>query len=49
MTIDAVTINGIDIIHWNEAGEIVSFKVMARPLKAINLLQQLMARALGLA
>ena len=28
--------NGIDMIRWNEAGQIVEFKVMVRPLKAIN-------------
>lgn len=35
--IDGVKVNGVDIIHWNDAGEIDHFKVMVRPLKAINL------------
>ena len=33
-----ISINGVDIITWNDAGKIVEFKVMIRPLKAINLL-----------
>lgn len=35
--IDGIKVNGVDIIHWNDAGKIDSFKVMVRPLKAINL------------
>ena len=34
------------MIWWNAEGRITRFKVMVRPLKAINLLHQLMARAL---
>jgi hypothetical protein len=44
--IDGIAVNGIDLIKWNEAGRIVEFKVMIRPLKAINLIQQKMERAL---
>ena len=44
--IDGITIQGVDIIHWNAEDRIVRFKVMVRPLKAINLLHQLMAREL---
>ncbi|HBT97780.1 MAG TPA: hypothetical protein DEB25_09220, partial [Desulfobulbaceae bacterium] len=44
--IDGVFINGVDIIKWNEAGRIVEFKVMIRPLKAINLIHQQMAAML---
>ena len=44
--IDGVLVNGVDIIKWNEAGQIVEFKVMLRPLKAINLVHQLMAAML---
>lgn len=44
--VDGITIQGVDILHWNAADRIVLFKVMVRPLKAINLLHQLMARAL---
>lgn len=45
--IDGVRINGVDMISWNGAGQITHFKVMVRPLKAINLLHQLMAAALA--
>lgn len=44
--IDGVRINGVDMISWNDAGQITHFKVMVRPLKAINLLHQLMAAQL---
>lgn len=35
---EGITINGVDIFSWNEDGKIDSFKVMVRPLKAVNLL-----------
>lgn len=44
--IDGVLVNGIDLIKWNDAGQIVEFKVMLRPLKAINLIHQRMATML---
>jgi len=44
--IDGIRINGIDIIHWNDAGLITYFKVMVRPLKAINVLHQKMGELL---
>ncbi|MFT3723893.1 MAG: nuclear transport factor 2 family protein [Hyphomonadaceae bacterium] len=44
--IDGITINGIDIITWNERGLITHFKVMVRPLKAINMLHQKMGEYL---
>jgi hypothetical protein len=44
--IDGVLVNGVDIIKWNEAGHIVEFKVMLRPLKAVNLIHQRMAAML---
>jgi hypothetical protein len=46
-TVDGVEINGVDIISWDDAGRIVEFKVMARPLKAINLLHRLMGERLA--
>ena len=42
-TIDGLTVNGVDMIRWDEAGRIVDFKVMVRPLKAVNLIHQQMA------
>lgn len=44
--IDGILINGVDMIRWNAEGKIVDFKVMVRPLKAINLLHQKMAQML---
>jgi hypothetical protein len=44
--IDGIKVEGVDLIHWNAADRIVRFKVMVRPLKAINLLHQVMAREL---
>ncbi len=44
--IDGIRINGVDMISWNESGQITHFKVMIRPLKAINLLHQLMGAQL---
>ena len=40
--IDGITINGVDMITWNEEGKIIGFKVMLRPLKAINLIHKMM-------
>lgn len=44
--IDGITVNGVDMIRWNDEGRIVDFKVMIRPLKAINLIHQKMAAML---
>jgi hypothetical protein len=44
--IDGVLVNGVDILKWNEAGRVVEFKVMIRPLKAIQLIHQRMAAML---
>ena len=44
--VDGVLVNGIDLIKWNNAGQIVEFKVMVRPLKAIHLIHQHMAAML---
>lgn len=44
--IDGIQVNGVDMITWNEEGRIIAFKVMIRPLKAINLIHQKMAALL---
>ena len=36
----------IDLIRWNDAGQITDFKVMVRPLKAVNMLHQQMGAML---
>ena len=45
--IDGIQVDGVDIIRWDPAGTIVDFKVMIRPLKAINLVHQHMAALLA--
>ena len=45
--IEGIKLNGVDIITFNEAGLITHFKVMVRPLKAINLLHRLMGEQLA--
>jgi len=44
--IDGVSVNGVDMIKWDDAGKIVDFKVMLRPLKAISLVHLKMAAML---
>ena len=41
--IDGISVNGVDIITWDDTGRIIEFKVMIRPLKAVNLIHQKMA------
>lgn len=45
--IDGITINGVDMIRWNDAGQIIELKVMLRPLKAVNLIHQKMGELLA--
>lgn len=45
--VDGIHINGVDIIRWNSEGQIVDFKVMVRPLKAINKVWEKMAEMLA--
>ena len=45
--IDGITVNGVDMLRWDEAGRIVDFKVMLRPLKAVNLVHQKMGALLA--
>lgn len=47
--IDGIEINGVDIITFDAEGHITHFKVMVRPLKAINMLHRLMAEQLAAA
>ena len=44
--IDGIGVNGVDMIKWNDEGRIVEFKVMLRPLKAVNLIHQKMGEML---
>lgn len=45
--LDGIQINGVDIIRWDNAGKIIDFKVMVRPLKAINKVWEKMAAMLA--
>jgi SnoaL-like domain len=45
--VEGITINGVDIITFDAGGSITHFKVMVRPLKAINLLHRLMGEQLA--
>lgn len=45
--IDGILVNGVDLIKWNAEGKIVEFKVMIRPLKAVNLVHERMAAMLA--
>lgn len=44
--IDGITINGVDIMSFDEQGKISEFKVMVRPLKAVNMLHAKMGEML---
>lgn len=44
--IDGIVVNGVDMIKWNAAGKIIEFKVMVRPLKAINVIHEKMGEML---
>lgn len=36
--LDGIVVNGVDIMTFDEAGKIIEFKVMVRPLKAVTML-----------
>jgi hypothetical protein len=46
LEIDGIRINGVDMIRWNDQGQVTDFKVMLRPLKAVNLIHEKMAAML---
>ncbi len=46
-TIDGKYVNGIDMIHWNDAEKIVAVKVMVRPMKGLQALMPKMAELLA--
>ena len=45
-TVEGKYVNGVDIIRCNDAGRIIEFRVMIRPLQAINLVHEQMAAML---
>lgn len=44
---DAIAVNGVDMIEWNSNGQITNFKVMVRPLKAVNAVHAAMGAMLA--
>jgi hypothetical protein len=47
--LDGIHVNGIDLIRFDEDAMIVDFKVMVRPLKAVNKVWEAMAAQLAAA
>ena len=45
--VDGIEVNGVDILTFGDDGRITEFKVMVRPLKAINMLHAKMRETLG--
>jgi len=45
-TVGGKYVNGVDIIRCNDAGRIVEFRVMIRPLQAVNIVHEQMKAAL---
>ena len=45
-TIDDISVNGVDMIEWDDDGKILSFKVMIRPFKAVEIVRVKMVEAL---
>ena len=39
---NGIYVNGVDVISWNEEEKITEFKVIVRPLQAVNMLHQKM-------
>jgi hypothetical protein len=44
--LDGIQVNGVDIIRFDEAGKIADFKVMIRPIKAVNKVWEMMGAQL---
>jgi hypothetical protein len=45
-TVGGKYVNGVDIIECNDEGKVIEFKVMIRPLQAVNMVHQQMAKML---
>jgi hypothetical protein len=45
--VDGLSLEGIDMIHWNDAGQITSITVMMRPFKALQAVIGRMAELLA--
>jgi hypothetical protein len=47
LVLDGIRVNGVDILTWNAANQLTEFKVMLRPLKAVNIIHQKMGEMLA--
>ena len=45
--VDGISVEGVDILHWNDEGQLTSVKVMIRPFKAIQTVVAKMAELLA--
>ena len=45
--IDGIYVNGVDVITFNNQGKISEFKVMIRPLQAVNIIHEKMQKMLN--
>jgi SnoaL-like domain len=45
--LDGVYVQGVDMLRWNGAGQLVSFTVMVRPMRGLQKLVELMGRQLA--
>ena len=45
--LDGVYVQGVDMLHWNGEGKLVSFTVMVRPMRGLQKLVELMALQLA--
>lgn len=46
-TVDGKYVNGVDIIRCDDAGRIVEFRVMIRPLRAVSAIHEQMRAMLA--
>lgn len=47
LDMDGIHVNGVDIIHWNADDKITNFRVMIRPVKALQAVMPAMAGMLS--
>ncbi|MDQ3544106.1 MAG: hypothetical protein M3431_09645 [Actinomycetota bacterium] len=45
-SVEGKYVNGVDIIRCNDEGRIVEFRVMVRPLQAVNIVHEQMKAAI---
>jgi len=44
--VNGIQVNGVDMITLNDDGKISEFRVMVRPLKAVNMIHEMMGKML---